>query len=303
MFRAVLTLSLACLAAPTWAQNAATVNPRHYTVAFENDVVRVLSADHPPGERSEMHAHPPSVTIFLSDSHFLVTYPDGDTSEPRIDAGSVNWGPGTIHEVRNTGTTNARLMIVEFKSARVSEGVRQRVSPAEPLQLGQGVIGHALIDNDLVAVRQLSIDAGAGRDPHTNSDRDLLVLPRLGRLTLEVEGTRLTLEPGQVRLVSRGTPHTEHNEGAEPSEWIALRLERFAPILVLAGVVFFQFTQRSRLRGFGQMLLALGFIFLGILTIRDGSDQLDPTGDLARLIEIAVAHPWFTATLAVNKMQ
>ncbi len=226
MLRAVLTLSLACLAAPTWAQNAATVDPHHYTVAFENDVVRVLSVDYPPGERSEMHEHPPSVTIFLSDSRFRTTYPDGETSEPQFDGGHVGWGAGTVHEPRNIGTTNARVMIVEFKSARVSEGVRQRVSPAEPLDLGPGVIGHALIDNDLVAVRQLSIDAGAGRDPHANSDRDLLVLPRLGRLTLEVEGTRLTLEPGQVRLVSRGTPHTEHNEGTEPIEWVALLLER-----------------------------------------------------------------------------
>ena len=226
MIRAVLTLSLVWLAAPAWAQNAATVDPRHHTVAFENDVVRVLSADYLPGERSEMHEHPPNVTIFLTDSHFRVTYPDGDTSEPRIDAGSVSWGAGTIHEPRNVGTSNARVMVVEFKSKPVSEGVRQRESPPEPIELAPGVTGHALIDNDLVAVRRLSIAAGAGRESHANDDRDLLVLPRLGRLTLEVDGTRLTLEPGQVRLVSRGTSHTEHNEGAEPIEWIALLLER-----------------------------------------------------------------------------
>ena len=226
MIRAALTLSLLWLAMPTWAQQATTVDPRHYTVAFEDDVVRVVSVDYPPGERSVMHEHPPNVTIFLSDGHFQLTFADGETSEPRIDAGSVGWGAGTIHELRNIGTANARVMIVEFKSVRVSEGIRQRVSPAEPIELGPGVTGHALIDNDLVVVRRVSIAAGAGRDAHANEERDLLVLPRLGTLTLEVEGTRMALEPGQVRLVPRGTSHAEHNSGAETLEWIALLLER-----------------------------------------------------------------------------
>lgn len=226
MFLALMTLSLVCVAMPAWAQDAATVDPRHYTVAFENDVVRALRVDYPPGERSEMHGHPPNVTILFTPGHFRVTYSDGETSEPRIEAGSVGWGPGTIHEPRNIGDEDARVMIVEFKSSRVGEGVRQRISPPEPIDLGPGMTGHALIDNDLVAVRRVTVAGGAGREPHANEDRDLLVLPRTGELTLELDGRSVTLAPGDVRLVPRGMSHAERNEGSDPIEWIALLLER-----------------------------------------------------------------------------
>ncbi|MHC4447935.1 MAG: Na/Pi cotransporter family protein [Planctomycetota bacterium] len=45
---------------------------------------------------------------------------------------------------------------------------------------------------------------------------------------------------------------------------IALRLEQLAPVLVLIGVALFQFTHGSRSRGIGQVVLAIGFIFLAI---------------------------------------
>ncbi len=49
---------------------------------------------------------------------------------------------------------------------------------------------------------------------------------------------------------------------------IALRLETYAPIVILVGVVLFQFTSGNRTRGIGQVLLALGFIFLAIDIMR-----------------------------------
>ena len=51
-----------------------------------------------------------------------------------------------------------------------------------------------------------------------------------------------------------------------PVVLIALRLEQYAPILVLIGVVLYQFTSYSTSRGIGQTILGMGFIFLGIGT-------------------------------------
>ncbi|MHC4383432.1 MAG: Na/Pi cotransporter family protein [Planctomycetota bacterium] len=45
---------------------------------------------------------------------------------------------------------------------------------------------------------------------------------------------------------------------------ISVNLEQYAPIVILAGVALFQFTHGNRSRGIGQVLLAIGFIFLGI---------------------------------------
>ena len=45
---------------------------------------------------------------------------------------------------------------------------------------------------------------------------------------------------------------------------ISLRLEQFAPVVVLVGVALYQFTSGNRSRGIGQVVLAIGFILLAI---------------------------------------
>ena len=67
---------------------------------------------------------------------------------------------------------------------------------------------------------------------------------------------------------------------------IALRLEHGAPILILFGVALYQFTQGPRSRGIGQVLLALGFIFLGIsiMTQAASAGSADPESGLSAII-------------------
>jgi phosphate:Na+ symporter len=45
---------------------------------------------------------------------------------------------------------------------------------------------------------------------------------------------------------------------------ISVRLEQYAPIAILAGTALFLFTRGNRTRGIGQVLLAIGFVFLAI---------------------------------------
>ena len=59
---------------------------------------------------------------------------------------------------------------------------------------------------------------------------------------------------------------------------IALRLEQLAPVLVLIGVALFQFTHGRRTRGIGQVVLAIGFIFLAIDIMKRAAAGL-PTTD------------------------
>ncbi len=81
---------------------------------------------------------------------------------------------------------------------------------------------------------------------------------------------------------------------------IALRLETYAPIVILAGVVLFQFTTGNRTRGIGQVLLALGFIFLAIDIMRRSAQgaQANGTGDLWELIKILQEHALLLAVFA-----
>ncbi len=63
---------------------------------------------------------------------------------------------------------------------------------------------------------------------------------------------------------------------------IALGLQGFAPIIILFGVVLYQFTKGNRTRGVGQVLLAIGFIFLAIGIMSDAAGEAqknwDPSG-------------------------
>ena len=53
---------------------------------------------------------------------------------------------------------------------------------------------------------------------------------------------------------------------------IALRIETYAPIVILAGTVLFIYFDHPKIRGSGQFLLAFGFIFLGIDVMRRATE-------------------------------
>jgi hypothetical protein len=66
-----------CFARILSAQDAAKVDPKHYTVVSENDQVRILKVHYGPHEKSVMHSHPASVAVFLTDAKGQFSYPDG----------------------------------------------------------------------------------------------------------------------------------------------------------------------------------------------------------------------------------
>ena len=111
-----LALLLAA-APPAGAQDAVTVDPAHYTVAFENDQVRVLRVVYGPHEKSVMHEHPASVGVYLTDGHIRITLPDGKTGEPHVKAGQAMWHPAGKHLIENLGSTPFELVLTELKSS------------------------------------------------------------------------------------------------------------------------------------------------------------------------------------------
>ena len=100
--------------APTFP-DAVTADPAHYSVSFENDVVRVLRVKYRQGGRSRMHAHPANCVIFLTDQNFNFEVPDGIAGEVRTPAGQVGCGDANVHLPENIGS-DAEMVMVEFKN-------------------------------------------------------------------------------------------------------------------------------------------------------------------------------------------
>ena len=94
--------------------DAVTADPRHYRVAFENDVARFIRASYGPGEKSVMHRHLPGCTIFLTEQTMNFTIPDGSTEPASVDAGALGCGDGNVHQPANA-EGQADFIIVEFK--------------------------------------------------------------------------------------------------------------------------------------------------------------------------------------------
>jgi quercetin dioxygenase-like cupin family protein len=91
------------------------VDPKHYTVEFENDRVRVLRIKYSPGEKSVMHSHPESIGVFLTDAHAKFTYPDGRSEDIDAKAGSVQHMDAYTHLPESTSKEPLELIQVELK--------------------------------------------------------------------------------------------------------------------------------------------------------------------------------------------
>jgi hypothetical protein len=94
--------------------DAVTADPEHYSVSFENDVVRFLRVNYGPGEKSVMHRHLPGCVIFLTDQTFNFTIPDGTTSPASVPAGALGCSDGNVHLPENIAD-EAEFIMVEFK--------------------------------------------------------------------------------------------------------------------------------------------------------------------------------------------
>jgi hypothetical protein len=99
--------------------DAVTADPVHYSVSFENELVRLIRVKYGPGEKSVMHAHSAGCVVFLTDQTFNFTLPDGTTEPASVPAGALGCGDANVHLPENIGAEAAEFVMVEFKNRDV----------------------------------------------------------------------------------------------------------------------------------------------------------------------------------------
>ena len=82
--------------------DAVSADPAHYSVSFENELVRLLRVRYGAGEKSVMHRHSASCVVFLTDQTFNFTLPDGTTEPASVPAGALGCGDGERSPSRKT---------------------------------------------------------------------------------------------------------------------------------------------------------------------------------------------------------
>jgi hypothetical protein len=96
--------------------DAVSADPAHYSVSFENELVRFVRVKYGPGEKSVMHQHSASCVIFLTDQTFNFTLPDGTTEPASVSEGALGCGDANVHLPQNIAKTAAEFIMVEFKN-------------------------------------------------------------------------------------------------------------------------------------------------------------------------------------------
>jgi quercetin dioxygenase-like cupin family protein len=110
-------LLCACFVSTLLAQDAAKVDPKHYTVISENAQVRILKVHYGPHEKSVMHSHPASVGVFLTDGNGVFTYPDGKKENFTVKAGDAQYQTSATHLPENLSDKGMDVIVIELKGA------------------------------------------------------------------------------------------------------------------------------------------------------------------------------------------
>jgi quercetin dioxygenase-like cupin family protein len=98
------------------AQDPAVVNSKTIKIKFENERVRVLEAELPPGVKEQVHSHPAYV-IYVQTGGKVRTYADdGKTNETELKDGEVLYRDPLTHAAENIGTTTMHMILVELKA-------------------------------------------------------------------------------------------------------------------------------------------------------------------------------------------
>jgi beta-alanine degradation protein BauB len=103
-----------------WAQDPAVVNAKTIKVRFENDRVRVLEANLPPGVKEQVHSHPAYVIYVLSGGKFRNYASDGKVTEGELKTGDVLYREPLTHAAENIGNTEMHMILLELKGAAKS---------------------------------------------------------------------------------------------------------------------------------------------------------------------------------------
>ena len=92
------------------------IDPKHYSIEFENDQVRVVRVRTGAGETAAMHEHATDrVSIYLAAQPIQIKSADGKTQQVEHKSGEAVWATPVTHEEKNMGSGPFEALLVELK--------------------------------------------------------------------------------------------------------------------------------------------------------------------------------------------
>ena len=215
-------------AEPDEVAGAAAASPDMYSVAYENDAVRLLRVSYPAGATSEMHSHPAHCAVAINGSSWSATPQDGEASELTLEKGDVACVPAGAHRMENTGSEAAEAVLVEFKPGATAGSATLPDHPgavsADP--------DHYTVEHENDVARLLRIRYGPGETSAMHRH------PANCAIWIDDQPTRMEMPDGEtVENPAReagdvqcgdAQAHLPTNMGEEPLELILVELKGHA---------------------------------------------------------------------------
>ncbi|MEW6733431.1 MAG: hypothetical protein AB1489_19040 [Acidobacteriota bacterium] len=133
----LILLCCATLAIVSKAQDVVKVSPNDYKLQFENQDIRIIKINVPPGNKTPTHNHPDSVVVILSPSIVRHTEADGKISQtpPSLKRGDIVFAPQVTHSMEQIGTTTFTAFQIELKKplSAIVDG-KKAASLSEPFK-------------------------------------------------------------------------------------------------------------------------------------------------------------------------
>lgn len=103
--------------------DAPVAAPQHHQLLFENEFVRVLDTNIPPGDTTHVHTHQYPASLYIISWSDFIRYDaegnvliDSRTLSKTPAPSSALWsGPLTPHALKNAGSTDLHVISVEIK--------------------------------------------------------------------------------------------------------------------------------------------------------------------------------------------
>ena len=117
-------MTLLAVAVMARAQDSYSKLPRNYTLAFENESVRISRVKYSPGDKLPVHSHPsiPTIYVYLTDGgpiRFIHKTPKVTIVRAEVKAGQVRFNRDArveTHETEYLGAAASEYLRVELKT-------------------------------------------------------------------------------------------------------------------------------------------------------------------------------------------
>jgi quercetin dioxygenase-like cupin family protein len=194
----------------------------HHNVKLENRYVRILDVTVPPFDSTLYHIHEnPYVYVSIGAATLKAQVEGANTiTDLILKDGEVRYSAAVTHRVGNIGAADFRNITVQIQG-------RDETPPASGRQAGpEAATGAAaVLDNPLVRVDRVILEAGQSTGAHTHPKSNLLVAVHDGSLRLETLGhptTAVTMTAGDFDWQTGARSHTITNTGTTRFEAIEI---------------------------------------------------------------------------------